>query len=102
MTTSLERRAHGEWEAVRLLQEGLAAAGLEQGELEKLPGSDGRKVVIGRRIWEKTTMSMRWISDQLVMKSAANASQAPRRKEVKVKTLPKELREWLILSRYDS
>jgi putative transposase len=101
-TGSLERRAHGEKEALELLEEGLAAAGLEKRELRRLPGSDGRKVAIGRRIWERTTVSMNWISEHLAMKSAANASQALRRKEVKPGTLPKQLREWIKLSRFAS
>jgi hypothetical protein len=70
-----ESRAHGEKEALRLLGEGLAEAGLAVEDLQRLPGSDERKVAIAREIWEKTTMSMNWIAEKLRMKSAANVSQ---------------------------
>jgi hypothetical protein len=36
-------------------------------------------VAIAAKIWENTTMSMSWISENLGMKSAANASQQIRR-----------------------
>jgi hypothetical protein len=72
-------------------------------ELKALPGSDVRKVAIAAKIWETTTMSMSWISENLGMKSAANASQQIRRqragKKFEVK-LPKALRNCEKLSAY--
>jgi putative transposase len=76
---SKELQAHGEREALEILKEGLAACGLAEKELKTLPGSDLRKVAIAARIWENTTVSMSWISENLAMKSAANASQQIRR-----------------------
>jgi hypothetical protein len=76
---SRERKAHGEQEAMEILKEGLAACGLMEKELKALPGSDVRKVAIAVKIWENTTMSMSWISENLGMKSAANASEQIRR-----------------------
>jgi hypothetical protein len=72
---SRERKAHGEQEAMEILKEGLAACGLMEKELKAPPGSDVRKVAIAVKIWENTTMSMSWISENLEMKSAANARQ---------------------------
>jgi hypothetical protein len=80
---SLESRAHGEKEAVRLLAEGLEKARLTARDLPKLRGSDGRKVGIALEIWEKTTMNMNWIAEKLWMKSAANVSQQIGREQKK-------------------
>jgi len=91
--SSQELQAHGEEEAEKILDEGLAAAGLSKDELNSLPGSDIRKVAIAEKIWGNTTVSMRWISERLAMKSAANASQQIRRMRTNrgsVSNLPKE------------
>ena len=77
--SSLEKRAHDEARAEALLASGLAAAGLTQDEVARLPGSDTRKVAIARLIWEGTTMSQGWVSERLRMGSAANVSQQLRR-----------------------
>ena len=77
--SSLEKRAHDEAGAEALLASGLAAAGLTQDEVGRLPGSDARKVAIARLIWEGTTMSQGWVSERLQMGSAANVSQQLRR-----------------------
>jgi len=95
-----ESRAHGEQEALRLLGEGLRAAGLEPCRLSNLKGSDLRKVAIARSIRQRTTVSMGWIAEKLSMRSAANVSQQIRRKPQTGKTLPKELQEWITLSRF--
>ncbi len=76
---SEESRAHGEEIAAKLLEEGLAAAGLSAGALREIPGSDVRKVAIATAIWQNTTMNMQWIAERLSMRSAANASQQIRR-----------------------
>ena len=55
------------------------AAGLDQDGIERLPGSDVRKVVIAQAIWESTTVSQSWIAERLRMSSAANVSQQLRR-----------------------
>ena len=70
-----EKRAHGEQEALRLIAEGMAVAGLTEEEMKRLPGSEARKVTIARVVWEQTTMDMKWIAQHLGLRSAANASQ---------------------------
>jgi len=72
---SPEVREHGEKEALKILKEGLAACGLKEKQLQDLPGSDGRKVMLAVEIWEKTTVGLGWISEHLAMKSPANVSQ---------------------------
>ena len=93
-----ESRAHGEKEALRLLKEGLEAAGLPPAELGQWKGSDARKVAIARIIRKRTTVSMSWIAEHLAMRSAANVSQQIRRKHPGDETLPKPLQEWSRLS----
>jgi hypothetical protein len=72
-------KAHGLKSAANLVREGLALAGLREGELDRLPGSDPRKVAIARAVWEETTVSLGWIAERLRMRSAANVSQILRR-----------------------
>ena len=72
---SPESRAHGEKEALRLLAEGLQAAGLDARELGRLKGSDARKVAIALVIRQRTTVRLGWIAERLSMRSATNASQ---------------------------
>jgi len=84
--------------AQRLLKQGLEAAGLAKSDLAKLPGSDLRKVAIARQIWDRTTVSLSWVSEQLAMKSAANAStQIRRMKKMKqpTKSRPADLCSWI-------
>ncbi len=96
---SLEKRAHGEMEAQRLVREGLAAAGLSGAELARLPGSEGRKVAIARLVWEQTTVDMKWLAAELHLRSAANASQQIRRHRLHPPKLPKAMHRWMIQSR---
>lgn len=97
---SEESRAHGEEMANKLLEEGLTAAGLDVAVMQKLSGSDARKVAIAAAIWHNTTVNMQWIATRLAMRSAANASQQIRRFRITPKPLPKELKKWLKQSRY--
>ena len=94
-----ERRAHGESDARKLMEEGMAVATLDAASLRELPGSDARKVAIARLIWETTTVNMTWIADNLEMCSAANASQQIRRHRNRPPALPKDLRKWIDVSR---
>jgi len=73
--SSLEQQAHGLDTAQKLLEKGLAEAGLEAEQLGSLPGSDPRKVAIAEVIRAQTTMDLAWIAEHLEMKSAANVSQ---------------------------
>ena len=68
-------QAHNEKEARRLLEGGLAAAGLSARELDSLPGSDVRKGALASFILERTVARQSWIADKLAMRSAANVSQ---------------------------
>ena len=93
-----ESRAHGEHEAERLLKEGIEAADLTLKEVNRLPGSERRKVAIARMIWRQTTVNLHWIAEHLALKSAANASQQMRRWKTDTCDLPKALQRWLDLS----
>ena len=53
-------RAHDEGEAQRLLDGGLAAAGLSAKELDSLPGSDVRKVALANWVLERTVARQSW------------------------------------------
>jgi hypothetical protein len=101
---SQEARAHGELAAVRLLKEGLKQAGIGQGELEEMPGSDLRKVALAELIARRTTVGMGWINEAQKMRSATNVSQQVRRfqpaekfhlKEKIEKSLPGRMKKWL-------
>jgi REP element-mobilizing transposase RayT len=101
---SQEAQAHGEREAVRLLEEGLKLAGISKEELEEVSGSDLRKVALAELIARRTTVGMGWISRTLNMRSASNASQQIRRfrhaekfnlAEKIEKTLPGKFKKWL-------
>jgi putative transposase len=96
---SLESRAHSEQEALRLLAEGLQAAGLRPGELKRLKGSDARKVAIARVIRRQTTVNLPWLAQHLSMRSATNVCQQLRRTQKTARSLPKPLKTWLNPSR---
>ena len=94
-----ESHAHAQSDARNLLKKGIAAAGLSFEMLRELPGSDVRKVAIASLIWERTTVSMKWLAENLSMRSAANASQQIRRHRKEPRKLPKALNQWIIQSR---
>lgn len=93
-------RAHDQREAVRLLEGGLAAAGLDENLLESLPGSDVRKIALASLLLERTVARQNWIAQQLAMRSAANVSQQVRRYRLTNPKLPAKLNAYLIQSRY--
>src|SRR5207237_10810643 len=68
-------QVHNEKEAWRLLEGGLAAAGLSARELDSLPGSEVRKMALANLLLERTVARQSWIADKLAMCSAANVSQ---------------------------
>lgn len=88
-------RAHDEREAERLLSEGLAAVGLDDEALGRLPGSDVRKTALANLLLERTVARQSWIADRLVMCSAANVSQQVRRHRIKNPKLPPRLKAYL-------
>jgi len=95
---SLERRAHDATKAEQLLQEGLQAAGLDLSSLQRISGSDPRKVAIAGAIWRQTVVPQKWLAQQLLMKSAANVSQQLRRDATNGRALklPASLQKWLL------
>jgi putative transposase len=76
-----QRVSHGLEEAERLVVEGIKAAGLVAKNLEGLPGSDPRKLALGKLVRERTVASCGWPAARLKMRSAANVSQTLRRTE---------------------
>ena len=88
-------RAHDERQAQRLLDGGLAAAGLSARELDSLPGSDVRKVALANLLLERTVARQSWIADKLAMRSAANVSQQVRRYRTQRPRLAARFREYL-------
>jgi putative transposase len=74
--SSLEKLAHGEQAAMKLLSEGLEAAGVETGDLLALAYTDPVKALLADLLWKKTTVSQGWIAEHLKMKNAANVSRA--------------------------
>jgi hypothetical protein len=88
-------RAHDERQAQRLLNGGLAAAGLSTRELDSLPGSDVRKVALANLLLERTVARQSWIAAKLAMRSAANVSQQVRRYRTQRPRLATTFREYL-------
>jgi REP-associated tyrosine transposase len=82
-------------EAQRLLDGGLAAAGLSAKELDSLPGSDVRKVALANLLLEGTVARQSWIAGKLAMRSAANVSQQVRRYRAKRSRLTGAFKEYL-------
>ena len=95
---SLEKQAHGEQEARRLIAEGMAAAGLTDEDLKKLGGNDPRKVAVARVVWERTIVGMPWLAEHLNLRSAANASQQIRRHRRQPLALARKLQKWMAQS----
>jgi REP element-mobilizing transposase RayT len=91
------RQAHGLEQAERWLRDGLRAAGLDQRQLERSPGSDPRKIALAQLLWRRTTISQGWLAERLAMRSAANVSQQLRRASAARLNpqLPKALRTFL-------
>jgi REP element-mobilizing transposase RayT len=77
---SWQGRDKAEAAAGRIVRRALEDAGLVARDLEKLPGSDRRKVAIAEELHERTTVSHEWIARQLCMRSAGNVSQQLYRK----------------------
>lgn len=100
LSRSLEKLAHGEREAEKLLREGLAAVGWHSGELEVLPANEARKIAIARMIWKRTTVSQGWIAERLGMRHAANVSLALHRSKDDRRKLPPKLWQLIKMQEY--
>ncbi|TDU71184.1 REP element-mobilizing transposase RayT [Prosthecobacter fusiformis] len=90
-------RMHSLEQAQQWLKGGLKAAGLKPGDLERLKGSDPRKLMLAHLLWKKTTVTQQWIAENLAMKTAANVSQQLRRLDEKktLEKLPARLQEFI-------
>jgi len=77
------------------LKERLAAAGLEEGALGSLPGSDVCKTALASLLLERTTARQSWIAERLAMRSAANVSQQVRRCRIRKPKLPPKLKAYI-------
>lgn len=89
--------AHGGRQAEEWLKQGLKASGIKSGELERLKGSDARKLLLADLLWRRTTVSQAWLAEHLSMKSAANVSQQLRRLDRKkaLARVPAAFRDFL-------
>ena len=70
------KRAHGEGAAQKLLVDGLVALGLSKGDLVKLSKSAPEKTVLAWWLRERTTVSLRWVSQELDMGHYTRVTQA--------------------------
>jgi len=74
-----EQQAHDEKTAEEIVRNEMQAENLEEAELQRLPGSEPRKVRIARAVRQQTTVSLAWIAARLRMRSAGNVCQCLRR-----------------------
>lgn len=68
-----ERLAHGLEQAEQLVVDGMAASGLTEEDLATTPGSEACKVALAKLVRGRTTASLSWIANRLVMGGTANA-----------------------------
>ena len=90
-------REHGERQAEAWLRAGLKAAGIKTADLERVKGSDARKVLLADLLWRRTVVSQEWLAERLRMSSAANVSQQLRRLDRKraLGRVPEAMRNFL-------
>ena len=90
-------REHGERQAEAWLKAGLRAAGIKAAELERVKGSDARKVLLADLLWRRTVVSQEWLAEKLAMSSAANVSQQLRRLDRKraLGRVPEAMKQFL-------
>jgi len=70
------RRTHDESTARALLVKGLKALGLSAGEAVGLPKGAAEKTALAWWLRERTTVSLRWVSEELAMGHSTRVSQA--------------------------
>ena len=75
------KRAHGEAAAEALLKVGLAALGLGAQDLRELPNGAPEKTALAWWLRERTTVSLRWVSQALVMGHYTRVTQAVSRRK---------------------
>jgi REP element-mobilizing transposase RayT len=75
------KAAHDEAAAERELQRAFRALGLDDGAVEQLAKGAGEKVVLAWWLRQRTTVSLRWVSERLRMGHYTRVTQAIRRAE---------------------
>src|ERR1051326_9280477 len=70
------KEAHGEAEAEKRLKRALDYLGLTSQDLKDLPRAAAQKAVIAWWLRERTTVSLRWVSERLGMGHYTRVSQA--------------------------
>jgi REP element-mobilizing transposase RayT len=96
LAASAESRAsHDQAEAERLVISGMKDLGLSVEDLDRLAGSDPRKVAMAQATHSVTSVSQVWMAERLKMKSAANVSQQLRRLKRGELKLNREAKAWL-------
>jgi len=73
------KREHGHAAAEQWLVEGLAALGLQNEDLGKMPMSAPEKIALAGWLRERTTASLRWIGRRLAMGHYTNVSHGERK-----------------------
>jgi REP element-mobilizing transposase RayT len=93
-----EHKAHGLQQAEAWYREAIMRAKLNQDDLNKLNGSDPRKIFIALFLKKKTTVSNSWLAEKLKMKSPAHVSNRLSKldKEKLKMNLPTELIEYVM------
>ena len=69
--------------------------GLTAKDMDRLAGSDPRKVAMAQVIHSVTSVSQVWVAGRLKMRGAANVSQQLRRLKREELKLDQEAKEWL-------
>jgi putative transposase len=75
-------KAHGEQQALALLEEGLRVANLAKEDLIGRGCTEPRTVLIAGLLWKKTMVSQAWIAEHLGMTSSANVSRVMHRMDL--------------------
>ena len=79
---------HDEKEAKTLLDSGLAALGIKQKDLEKMPKGAPEKALVAREIRKRTSVPLAWITNELRMGTTANVRQACTALDARLKKSP--------------
>ena len=73
------KREHGEWAAERWLQQGMTALALREEDLVCPPKVSAEKAALAGWLRERSTVSLRWLSERLHMGHYSNACRGPRK-----------------------
>jgi putative transposase len=78
--SGVSKREHGEQAAEQWLREGMAVLGLTAEGLELGRRVTAEKAALARWLRERTTVSLRWVSERLAMGHYSNAGRGPRKR----------------------